>query len=108
MAGAERPALIGHQAPEVKGRYVNGDQFDLSKLKGDIVVLDFWATWCGPCAEEMASLEQLKNSLSAKKVVFVSVTDDSPEKVKRWMVERKRSLPTATVAPETCVFVLRD
>ncbi len=38
---------------------------------------------------------------SAKKVVFVSVTDDSPEKVNRWMVERKRSLSTAIVAPET-------
>jgi hypothetical protein len=44
MAGAERPALIGHQAPEVKGRYINGDEFELSKLRGYIAVLDFWAT----------------------------------------------------------------
>jgi peroxiredoxin len=97
----EQTALIGQEAPEVSGRTLRGEPFQLSKLKGSVVVLDFWVTWCGPCAEEMASLERLKSSLSGKTVEIWSISEETSEIATRWLAERKRTLPTAFVPRDT-------
>ena len=101
MAGQERSALVGHQAPAIIGQTVDGKEFRLSGLKGAVVVLDFWATWCGPCVEEMASLERLKASLAGKRVEIWGVTEDNPEAARRWIAGHKRTLPGAIVPPDT-------
>jgi peroxiredoxin len=101
LAAKEKTTLAGKHAPKVSGRTINGSPFELSKLKGSVVVLDFWATWCGPCAEEMAALERLKASLSGKAVEIWSVTEDGPANVRRWLAERKRTLPTALIPRNT-------
>jgi peroxiredoxin len=93
----ERTALIGHAAPEITGISLLGEPFQLSKLKGSVVVLDFWGTWCGPCSEQMASLERLATSLSGKGVAIWSITEDKADVAKRWIAERGHTLPTATV-----------
>lgn len=56
-----------------------------------------WATWCGHCAEEMAALERLKNSLAGQDVEVWGVTEDKPEAAERWMLERKRTLGVVLV-----------
>jgi peroxiredoxin len=100
FAGQESSALVGHAAPEISGLTTAGQPFQLSKLRGRVVVLDFWATWCGPCNEEMASLERLRNAFSPQDVEIWSITEDKPELAKRWLAERKRTLPG--------IFVERD
>jgi peroxiredoxin len=101
MAAKENPALIGMHAPAINGHALDGSRFDLAKLRGTVVVLDFWATWCGPCAEEMAALERLKASLPGKAVEIWSVTEDDPATVRRWLAERKRTLPTVLIPRDT-------
>jgi peroxiredoxin len=94
----ERSALIGQSAPEITGKSLSGDPFRLSGLKSKVVVLDFWGTYCGPCNEEMVSLERLRASLSGKPIEIWSVTEDSADAAKRWLAERGRTLPSAIVA----------
>ncbi len=48
----------------------------LSQLKGQVVVLNFWATWCPPCIEEMPSLVQMQQQMKAKGVTVLAVSVD--------------------------------
>lgn len=53
---------------------LNGQKFDINKLKGSVVILDFWATWCGPCIAEIPRLNQLEQQYGASKVKVIGVT----------------------------------
>ena len=97
----ERTSLIGQKAPEIVGKALSGELFRLSQLKGSVVVLDFWGTWCGPCSEQMSSLEKLNASLTGNHVEIWSVTQDKPDAAKRWIAERGHSISTAIVSKDT-------
>lgn len=64
--------LAGSIAPDFNVTSVKGENIQLSKLKGQVVVLNFWFTRCGPCIEEMPALNQLVKFYSGKKVKFIS------------------------------------
>lgn len=50
---------LGQFAPDFQTEYLNGDKFKLSELRGQPVILNFWATWCPPCIKEMPLLQKL-------------------------------------------------
>jgi cytochrome c biogenesis protein CcmG/thiol:disulfide interchange protein DsbE len=75
---SSKPSSIETRAPDFTVK--DSDRsVTLSQLRGKIVVLNFWATWCPPCVEEMPSLVQLQKKLQGKDVTVlaVSVDDDS-------------------------------
>jgi cytochrome c biogenesis protein CcmG, thiol:disulfide interchange protein DsbE len=75
-----KPSSIGTPAPDFTIK--DSDRsVTLSQLRGKIVVLNFWATWCLPCVDEMPSLEQLQKKLQGSDITIlaVSVDDDADD-----------------------------
>jgi len=73
-----RPPRIGTAAPDFVVRD-NGRTVALSQFKGQVVVLNFWATWCPPCIEEMPSLVQMQQRMKARGVTVLAVSVDVDE-----------------------------
>ena len=67
---------VGKAAPDFTLPDLSGKSHRLGDLRGRIVVLNFWATWCPPCIEEMPSLEKLHRALADKGVAVVAVSVD--------------------------------
>ena len=63
----------GQQAIDFKGETLNGGELSLSQLKGKVVVIDAWATWCAPCLRLMPAVKELERELNSPDLVFLSV-----------------------------------
>jgi cytochrome c biogenesis protein CcmG, thiol:disulfide interchange protein DsbE len=69
-------AVEKHPAPEITVSALNGGSVKLSELKGKVVLLNFWASWCGPCQEEIPSLMKLNTAMKGKPYQMVAVSMD--------------------------------
>jgi thiol-disulfide isomerase/thioredoxin len=66
----------GHKVPDLNLKDLDGHKQSLKALRGNIVVLSFWATWCGPCQEELPRLSHLSEGYAGKPVKFIAVSID--------------------------------
>lgn len=74
---AERGMVkVGDVAPNFQLRDLAGNMVSLSQLRGKIVLLNFWATWCGPCRVEMPAMEQLYRTFPRKEFEILAVSTD--------------------------------
>ena len=84
------------QIQNFKVKDLNGKKVELNKLKGKVVLINFWATWCAPCLQEMPHLDRMYKKYKKKGFVVLSVATDGPETASRirTVVKRKRwSMP---------------
>jgi cytochrome c biogenesis protein CcmG, thiol:disulfide interchange protein DsbE len=67
---------VGGRAPAIDATDLAGHRFRLRDHRGSVVVVDFWATWCGPCRESLPALEAMHGRLAGRGAVFVGISTD--------------------------------
>lgn len=90
---AEVGVEVGMQAPDFTTNNVNGDEVSLSDYRGTKVFLNFWASWCPPCKEEMPAIQKLHKNYDDIKVVTVN-SGENKEKVLNYLMENNFSFTT--------------
>lgn len=80
--------LIGEEAPLFKLKSINNDEISLENFRGKIVLLDFFATWCGPCRIEMQYLKKIYSEYKEKNFIIISIDlYEDLEKVREFVNE---------------------
>jgi len=89
---AERKPLLaaGVPAPDFEAEAWGGGSLHLADFRGKVVILDFWATWCGPCQRSMPHIEKIYQSVKDKDIVVLGVCVwDDKEAYTKWVPEKK-------------------
>jgi thiol-disulfide isomerase/thioredoxin len=100
--GKERKEYTSPLAPDFTLRSLSGQEVTLSKMKGEVVLLDFWATWCSPCRESIPHLIQLYKTYQKKGLVLIGVNMD------RGNIDNVRHFITSMDIPYPIVITSSD
>lgn len=84
LPAVSEPAIAGAALYAASFRDSSGQPRSLGELQGKVLVLNFWATWCAPCREEMPAFERAHRRWREKGVAFVGISDEPPELLARF------------------------
>jgi len=95
MQGAGRRLNSKGKEIEIQGKTPEGKAIDLGKLRGKVVLVDFWATWCGPCRAELPNIKKMYQKYHGKgfDVIGVSIDEDK-DKLEEFLKEEKLPWPS--------------
>lgn len=111
-----RVEMLGKPAPDIVGKDIDGHDVRLSDLKGKVVLVDFWATWCPPCSDQMLRLNALREMFGEKgfEVLGVNVDglrqdagsmDSVRSAVRRYVIAHQAAFPIVVCAPGDATVV---
>jgi thiol-disulfide isomerase/thioredoxin len=83
-------------APDLKAKDLNGKELNLEAYKGKVVLLNFWATWCGPCRAEIPSLIRIQEAYKDRlQIIGMDVDDDDEEQLRAFVKDQGINYPVA-------------
>ena len=88
---------VGAAMPAYTAMNLDGTKFDIASRRGKVVLLNVWATWCGPCIYEIPELQRIHDLYTARgfEVVGVSVDEGGVEGVKQFVADKQMRYPVA-------------
>jgi len=95
-AGAEsnpKQTTVYEKAGDWSFKTMDGKTTAFSDFRGKVVFLNFWATWCVPCVEEMPGIQRLIGTMKDHDVAFLLITDEKEEKVRGFLEKHRMDLP---------------
>jgi peroxiredoxin/outer membrane lipoprotein-sorting protein len=93
-AATPRPNFVGKDAIAFALKDLDGNQVDLQSLKGKVTLLDFWASWCGPCVAELPHIEKLHRDFKDQGLVVLGVNDEGVEVARAFMTKKAYTFTT--------------
>ena len=94
FASAELKPWKGGETPPLASTTLEGRTLDLRDLKGRVVLVNFWATWCEPCREEMPSFQRLRDRMKGRPFEVITVNfGEGPAKIQPFLARWKVDLP---------------
>ena len=96
-----KPLLQGNPAPEWKSKDKNGKEVSLESLKGNVVYIDVWASWCQPCIVEIPYMKDLQGKFEKENISFVSISIDQKEDAWFKTVKEKQLKGIQLIADKT-------
>jgi peroxiredoxin len=79
---------------------LDGEELDMVNIRGKVVFLNFWATWCFPCVAEMPSIQRLYDRIQSEEIHFMCVSDEDRRKVSNFVKENGFTFPIYTLIGE--------
>jgi thiol-disulfide isomerase/thioredoxin len=87
-SGSAVSPLVGKEAPDFRLDLLDGGKFSVAEARGQVLVLDFWATWCGPCLQAMPMIEEAVSTFDDKQVRLIAVNLQEPVEPIRGVLKR--------------------
>ena len=93
IPGFEGSAVLNHPAPDFELKTGAGEKVRLSDYRGKVVLLNFWATWCGPCRQELPTVAKLYGEFRDSGLVVFGVNDEDKGTARKYLEKQGLALP---------------